>query len=1446
LREISGDTITLERVKNVAGALPVIGNIMSAVDVLGDIIELIRDKSGQAIKQVLTWVSLGINLIGMVPFPPTMAAAKMGLRPILHLAKQRLAHASVGELGDAFVELIAGHVSATMAGEIDTYIEKAQASLNGLLSDAAAHGKRVAEDWAAGLEKLSRGELFDSDGDRKAASAQLKAAWETPFLNDPKAKIGNYFGALWSAYKSANKAVANKAAGKAMDAGAGRLVRSAATSLRNLGSLVNGKLLALANPGTLYSIGWILQQIAKAVKAWRGRKKAQGRPGNAPGAADKKNPQDQLGAIKNQNKTKQEPNPGKCPREITTKKSIGFALGNEMLVHTDFELSGSFPLVWTRFYNSRLGAYDGGSLGARWISPWTVRIDIGESGFVYHGPDGRSHECPRVLPGQRHRNAIEGFTLIPLDDRLIQLSHKESEEFYERVEAAGGLPAHYRLARTAFRGGVEIGLCYERRTADGRGILSDVLVRQGEEIVHHVSTRIDEAGRIREIWQMRDGEAKRQVARYEYAAHADGTGDLVIAQDENGAHWEYRYDHHLVTRYVDRSGRGMNLEWDGAGPEARAYHEWADDGSYETRLQWDPNIRCTYITDAEGGVTLHYCDILGYAYRMLHADGGEEWFFRDERKNIVRHLHPDGSQDFYTWDERDNLLSHTRADGGTAYFEYDGEDNLVGIQDAEGGVWKREYDGRGNLTAETDPLGNRTEYEYNQQNLLIGLTDAKGGKKGLAYTERGQLKTYTDCSGKTTSWEYDERDRVVSESNAAGETTKYGYGGIVTANPEAADREAEQKRVWHWRQNAGQLEAVIHPDGSKEHFLHDAEGRLLAHTDPLGRVTAWKYTAAGLIGTRRDALGHTLRYGWDKLGRLTALQNENGATAEFRYDPVGRLLEEKGFDGKKSEYRYEPSSGRLASLREGEAQSEFEFDAAGRLEKRKSGKVTPDGQWNLESEEEYHWDRNGRLLAARNETSRLRWFYDEAGNLKTEQQEYPGTGRTAVWRHEYDALGNRVFTLRPDGHKIERMSYGAGHVHGMLLDGEEVISFERDDLHRETERRLRNGLTHSQAYDPAGRLKEQVLAHSPGGEALNRTTTQGGQLFKRAYAYDRAGQLTGITDSKGERNYRYDPVGRLTEALSPLGSEKFAFDPANNLIDTNVREIAREEQSGLALDTEKRRQSKLLDNLLRDYAGTHYRYDERGNLTEKIKNGAITRYQWNAQNQLTKVETAETVTQFAYDPLGRRIIKHSQPVVARQFNAGSRYHQQEAERLTREQELGTTFYGWDGDTLAWETTNEQSTHYFYEPDSFVPIAQGVQNRPMQLHQTPDWSDRDYRVEEDPLWTQILEPQPFDKLGFYHCDHLGTPQEITDEDGNIAWQAQYKAWGEAKEVIGKAATKAGFKNPLRFQGQYFDHETGLHYNRYRYYDPEIGRFISKDPIGFAGGLNRHQYAPNSTE
>lgn len=231
---------------------------------------------------------------------------------------------------------------------------------------------------------------------------------------------------------------------------------------------------------------------------------------------------------------------------------------------------------------------------------------------------------------------------------------------------------------------------------------------------------------------------------------------------------------------------------------------------------------------------------------------------------------------------------------------------------------------------------------------------------------------------------------------------------------------------------------------------------------------------------------------------------------------------------------------------------------------------------------------------------------------------------------------------------------------------------------------------------------------------------------------------------------------------------------------------------------------------------------------------------------MTRAVTRHGVTTFAYDPLGRRIAKHSQ-----------------ASDGTTLRNTTRTIYGWDGDTLALESSvhhghvpAERTVHYVYERDSFVPLVQTTRSKAVPLAPTTDVkalmarNGGKYEIALDPLWNgeyeQEAEPFGQHEIAFYQCDHLGTPQELTDHKGKVEWSAQYMAWGQAKEAIRDAAYKAGMQNPIRFQGQYLDNETGLHYNRYRYYDPDSGRFASRDPIGLRGGLNGHTYAPNPVQ
>ncbi|WP_130910191.1 RHS repeat-associated core domain-containing protein [Pseudomonas sp. Sample_9] len=1397
LRSISGDVVTLDRIKGVAGSLPVVGNIMALVDALGDIVTLTKSKQ----RELLDWVSLGINLIGVLPAPPTMAAARMSLRPTLFLVRQELRNSAKMLLGDSMIEVLVGHLNATIVGTIDDFVKQAQGKLSGILTDAGNLGASAVDEIAKGLEAVVNGKL-DAKGDARAAGQKITAAGNQ-LLSDPKAAISNIFGAAFSAYKAVGKGVANSAANNLLPDQAKKLVMTHTGTLRAMGPEIKTQLSKLGDPGTRHSIGWLLQMLSGAVVTWRKRRghgqSASVKP-NATSRAQHEAGEGRLEASSHQAPAKGVANPDKNVACAGTCHSISFSLGSELLRHTDFILPGAFPIEWSRTYNSRLEAYDQSALGARWTNEFTTCFACVDDGLTFYGADGRDHSYPLPQVGLFHYDAIENITLVRTgEDQLLLCRGFERKETYVRR----GL--RYVLTNISLRNGAGIMLHYEHRYGE-QSVLSDLITYRENDFakVHlHIGTMIDDHGRFIGLWELRDGEPQRQLCAYQY----DACADLVQAQDEHGFSRSYHYLNHLITRYTDRTGRGMNLEWDGQSAKARAVREWADDGSFDTRLEWDENIRLTYVTDALGNETWHYYDILGYTYRIRYADERSEWFFRDEAKNVVRRVNTDGTTDRYRYDERSNLLEHIRADHTVMHYAYDDQDLLIKISDAEGGQWLRAYDDQGNLVETVDPLGNKTEYAYNKSGLPIAVKDANGNEKTLAYNDAGQLVEYVDCSGKTSAWQYNERGQLICFTDAAGNVTEYVY-------------------------KTGQLVLIKHPDQTEERFERDAESRLLAYVDGLDRCTTWSYSAAGLITERVDAAEQTLRYRWDRLGRLTALENENEQRAHFHYDPVGRLLEERGFDGRSTHYKYDPFTGRLAQSANGERVIALSFDPLGRLTERRAS------LGDQSQSETFAYDGNGNMVMADNADSRLQWFYDPAENILREHQHYLGLENpvVAVWQHEYDVLNQCVATTRPDGHRVSWLTYGSGHLLGLRIDEHELVGYERDDLHREVARHQGNNLVQTQSWDPVGRLQEQLLSRGD-----DKST-----LLKREYKYDAAGQLTEINDSRrGPLAYRYDPVGRLLTAATRQGVETFAFDPAGNLLDVGATDIRR------PLDVMPLR-SKRVDNLLREYAGTHYEYDERGNQIQRWHNGHRCNLRWDLFDRLVHFEDQRLSVDFAYDALGRRLHKNSFAHYQQRPEAGSLWNRNEHVRKQRELGCGFTLYGWDGDNLAWESSPAQAdddlgrtVHYIYEPGTSVPIAQAVRHAPINLTIQPEYRG-EYSVDEDPLWSRNVSALPIDALVWYQCDHLGTPQELTDSQGRFAWTSVSKAWGRVTEQRSDWARQHGVRNPIRFQGQYHDHETGLHYNRYRYYDPEVGRFISQDPIGLAGGLNVYQYAPNPVQ
>ena len=333
LRKISGDYVTLERLTTVAGSLPVLGNIMALIDAIMDLIGIIEKYIAKKEKEVdlLQWVSLGINLIGVVP---AMSAARMSLRPALHLVRQKLA-TGIKDLGPALIEVLVVHLNATLAGEIEKFVDGAMNRLAGMLDECAKLADEIADDLIKILNRcIGKEPMF-----AVASAAEVESK-----LHDPKVKSSwrRMLGAAARQYKmAANYAVAAAASHLPESAVAG--VTGIIGHLTAFKPAFRGKLTTLADPGKPMSIRWILERLRDAVIK---HKKRHGVTiGSVKGAEHRKNkPGGEVEASSRQAPAKGDANACKlCPAKGGTAHSISFATGAETFTHTDFVLDAPLP-----------------------------------------------------------------------------------------------------------------------------------------------------------------------------------------------------------------------------------------------------------------------------------------------------------------------------------------------------------------------------------------------------------------------------------------------------------------------------------------------------------------------------------------------------------------------------------------------------------------------------------------------------------------------------------------------------------------------------------------------------------------------------------------------------------------------------------------------------------------------------------------------------------------------------------------------------------------------------------------------------------------------------------------------------------------------------------------------------------------------------------------------
>ncbi|WP_312491785.1 RHS repeat-associated core domain-containing protein [Pseudomonas cremoris] len=772
--------------------------------------------------------------------------------------------------------------------------------------------------------------------------------------------------------------------------------------------------------------------------------------------------------------------------------------------------------------------------------------------------------------------------------------------------------------------------------------------------------------------------------------------------------------------------------------------------------------------------------------------GGASFFWEWERSGkaarCVRHWASFSQMDTrYAWDDNGRVTVFN-ADGSQEVYVHDQRARLVQRVDPDGAEHFKSYDEKGRLTVEQNPLGAVTAYQYDEVGRLVALFP--GDDEPTTYEhDNGFVRVVR--RGEAV-WKYERNDQgdVTRKIDPDGHITDYTYN------------------------KHGQLIGVWYPDHSSQRLVWNERGQLLEEQLPNGGIKRYRYDDVGRQVAREDEHGALTQYQWDGVGRLMRVVLPGGACREYSYNPYGKITAERDELGRVTRYEYADGLHLISRrINADGTQVKYRYDNIRLLLTEIENEV---GEvYALQ----YH--PNGLIQQETGfDGQRTAYVYDLNGNLQ-EKTEYGDDGSQLVTCYERDHAGRLVRKTLPNSSVVD---YAYDRQGNLLTvdDSHWFLAYEYDTQNRLTAEHQGWG-TLRYGYDACGQLQKLrlpdnnrlVFNHAKGGhlarvelngEILTSHLFKSGQEHQRQqgqllshYHYDDQQRLHAHAVTQQEhylyqRQYDYDKSGNLTRLIDTRkGDHHYQYDPLNRLTradhSQDLQERFAHDPAGNLLMQDRPGPDVVAGNRLISQGDNHYDYDAFGNLIrERCGKGhlLVTEYRYDCQHRLIGITQPNGQTaNYRYDPFGRRISKTVDDI--------------------------TTEFFWQGDKLIAEHHKDKHRSYIYEPDSFRPLVMLEGYGPK-------------------------ETKPY----HYQLDHLGTPQELTNPEGEIVWSAHYRTYGEISRLdIGK------IDNPLRFQGQYFDQESGLHYNRHRYYNPDIGRYLTPDPVKLAGGINTYQYVPNPT-
>lgn len=910
---------------------------------------------------------------------------------------------------------------------------------------------------------------------------------------------------------------------------------------------------------------------------------------------------------------------------------------------------------------------------------------------------------------------------------------------------------------------------------------------------------------------------------YHFPIPPPGAAETLVAHvcDACDNRLTYLRDANGLSAIVDNAGRTIEVcSQAGLIREMRLRHA----GEATTH----PLIRYEY---GEAGDLVAAVDALDHPYR-----------FRYHNHRLIQHTSRTGLSFYYAFEAYTSggRCVHTWGDGGLydyrfAYFE---DDKRTEITDSLGHRWAVEYDDRLLITTETDPLGGETVFQYDAAGRTTAVIDPDGNTTDYAYDERGNLTKLTRPDGKSIVTAFEGNDKPISIVDPNGGAWQQGWDarGLLVKQTTPLGAESAYAYDAH-----GQLLTHTGPRGAETALAYDDSGNVARIVDALGHVTRFDYDPLGNVTARIDALGHRTRYSFDSKGRLIEAvlpsgasilcgydaddnliryQDENGAVTRLDYCGLGEIARRRQPDGHSVEYHYDTEEQLVAVTNQRGERYELRRDPLGRIVEevdywgqarryayRPSGhlerSVDPLGRvidYEVDPlgrilkkilphpddpaarlAETFGYDANGNLVACENAAVRVERAFDAEGRMTEER-----LGDHSLVRNAYDKSGNRV------ARTTETTVGGATTT--------QTVTYRYDALDQAVGIEIPGHAPIALMRNAIGQLTEETLseavrrrlAYTPDGYlTAQQVASTAGPFFDQTYHYDAAGNLIEKRDSAfGVDRFTYDPMGRITEHLDPTAKlTRWLNDPAGDRLTTTVRAPP----PGQAGDGTWSREGT--------YDGTDYRFDRAGNLVERAGADGRLTLAWDANNRLIRSTRHGVATEYGYDPLGRRVSKRTGEA--------------------------TTLFAWDGDALLGDAAVDGAgaaeavrREWVYYPETFEPLAL-------------------LRGGAPPADEALAPPTRPPDLYLYHNDPNGCPTRLLNPNGDVVWAADYSAWGNVERLHANRVD-----NPLRLQGQYWDSETHVYFNRNRYFCPITGLFLSSDPLGLSVGINLYRYGPNT--